>query len=174
MDEPETLDGKREPEAAADPPPEGEQSDPAVAEARVAEAEDRWRRAAADLDNQRKRSIRDLDDARRQERARVAGAFLPIVDDLERALTFASDASDPLQVGIDAVLKQAIHTFGQLGYPRIDQTGVPFDPREHEVVGVSRTSTVPAGTVVGVVRSGYGSPGQILRPAAVVVAAAEE
>lgn len=174
MDDPETLDPKRRQETTAEFPEETQPDPSGAAEARVAEADDRWRRAAADLENQRKRSARDLDDARRQERARVAGAFLPIVDDLERALDFAPDADDQLLIGIDAVLQQAIDTLTRLGFPRIDESGVPFDPAEHEVVSVSRTSTMPAGTVVRVERSGYGSPGQLLRPAAVVVASAEE
>jgi molecular chaperone GrpE len=171
MDDPETLDGEQRPDASA---ATAEKSAEAKAEARVAEAEDRWRRAAADLDNQRKRSVRDLEDARKQERARVASAFLPLLDDLERALEYAPDAEDPLLVGIDAVLQQAVHTLARLGYPQIDAAGAPFDPREHEVVSVERNSALPAGTVVNVVRPGYGSPGNVLRPAAVVVSAPEE
>jgi molecular chaperone GrpE len=171
MDGPDTLDEKREPGPPVAPDERSPNDD---VDSRVAEAEDRWRRAAADLDNYRKRAPRDLDDARRAERARVAHSFLPVLDDLERALDFAPDADDQYLVGIDAVLQDAIRTLARLGYPRIDQTGVPFDPAEHEVVSVTRTSTIPPNTVVKVERAGYGTRGQILRPAAVVVAAPEQ
>jgi molecular chaperone GrpE len=171
MDGPDTVDEKSEPARPVAPDERRPNDD---ADSRVAEAEDKWHRAAADLDNYRKRAQRDLDDARRAERARVAHAFLPIVDDLERALEFARDADDQYLVGVAAVLQDAIRTFTLLGFPRIDETGVPFDPAQHEVVSVTRTSTIPPNTVVKVERAGYGTPGQVLRPAAVVVAAPEQ
>jgi molecular chaperone GrpE len=171
MDGPDTLDERPEPRPPVAPDERSTNDD---ADARVAEAEDRWRRAAADLDNSRKRALRDVDDARREERVRVARSFLPMVDDLERALDFAPDADEQYLVVIDAVLLEAIRTLTRLGYPRIDQTGVPFDPAEHEVVSVTRTSTIPPNTVVKVERAGYGTPGHVLRPAAVVVAAPEQ
>jgi molecular chaperone GrpE len=62
----------------------------------------------------------------------------------------------------------------QLGYARDDQTGVPFDPQRHEVVGVINVPDTAPGTVVEVLRPGYGEGSNQLRPAAVVVSRREE
>src|SRR6266567_1730021 len=66
------------------------------AKTRIAQLEDNWRRAAAELDNFRKRCAKDLVRGREQERARTAAAWLPVLDNLERALEHAS--SDPDQI----------------------------------------------------------------------------
>jgi molecular chaperone GrpE len=68
--------------------------------------------------------------------------------------------------------EQALGVLAGLGFGREDETGVPFDPARHEVVGVvdSDGTGQPPGSVVSVVRPGYGAPGRQLRPAAVTVA----
>ncbi|HEX3841122.1 MAG TPA: nucleotide exchange factor GrpE [Acidimicrobiales bacterium] len=125
-------------------------------------------RALADLDNQRKRFERELDRARSLERAAVARQWLPIVDDLERALDHAGPDDTPLVEGVRAVFDQAVGLLASLGFPRFDDLGKPFDPNRHEAVGVADGSVTP-GTVVSVVRPGYEGPGAVLRPAGVVV-----
>ncbi|HWE69970.1 MAG TPA: nucleotide exchange factor GrpE [Acidimicrobiales bacterium] len=125
-------------------------------------------RALADLDNQRKRFERELGRARALERAAVAGQWLPIVDDLERALDHAGPEDTALVQGVRAVHDQAVALLARLGFPRFDDLGKPFDPNRHEAVGVAEGTTAP-GTVVGVVRPGYDGPGAVLRPAGVVV-----
>ncbi|MCW2801967.1 MAG: molecular chaperone GrpE [Propionibacteriaceae bacterium] len=138
-------------------------------DAKLAASDDRWRRAVADLDNYRKRAGREIDNARHSEREHVAALFLPVVDGLEQALPYVKPEDDGLRTGIEAVRAQAIEGLKRLGFPRIDQTGVPFDPQIHEVVTVVGNPGVPPQTVVQVVRPGYGMPGRILRPAGVVV-----
>lgn len=135
----------------------------------LAKLRDRWRRAVADADNLRKRYARELDRERTAERSRVTGAWLPIVDNLERAISHAGDRSDAVLDGLRGILEQALQVLDHLGYPRDAQVGVPFDPGRHEVVGVVDQPDTAPGTVVDVLRPGYGDgPGQ-LRPAAVVV-----
>src|SRR6478609_10013728 len=75
-------------------------------DAELAKLEDRWRRAVADLDNLRKRYARELDRERVTERSRVAGAWLPIVDNLERAIAEMSDRSDAIAEGVRSTLGQ--------------------------------------------------------------------
>lgn len=137
--------------------------------AQLAAAEDRWKRAAADLDNHRKRMGREMEAARERERQRAARALLPVVDGLDRAIEFTATADDAVLSGIGAVRQQALDALGELGYPRIEALGAPFDPRLHEVVSVTRDPTLPPGTVAAVVRAGFGSPERMLRPAGVVV-----
>lgn len=176
---------KHEPHTA-DQPPAAEQRPTAENAVQqpptVEELEDRWRRAAADLDNYRKRCARQIELERAAERARVARLWLPVVDDLERALGFAKLASGESSAGVKeqegqafvdgirSVRDQAVSLLAALGYPRDDETGVSFDPFRHEAVGVAEDADVPPGNVVEVVRPGYGKGAHQLRPAAVVVA----
>lgn len=143
-----------------------------VQQADAAEWEHRWRRAAADLDNLQKRYARELTRERAGERARVASAFLPIIDTIDRALEHAD--SDPHSIidGVRRMREQALGVLAGLGFRRDDEAGVPFDPALHEVVGMvdSDVTGEPPGSVVTVVRPGYSGADRQLRPAAVTVA----
>jgi molecular chaperone GrpE len=130
------------------------------------------RRALADLDNVRKRCERELARARSLERAAVAAEWLPIVDDLERALDHSDVDGAALLEGVRAVHAQAVALLARLGFPRFDDVGKPFDPHRHEAVGVVDDETAP-GTVVGIVRPGYDGLDTVLRPAGVVVSRGE-
>jgi molecular chaperone GrpE len=136
----------------------------------VAELEDRWRRALADLDNLRKRYARELLSERATERDQVAAAFLPVVDNLELALAHAGSDPDAVTEGVRAVRDQAVQVLERLGYPRVDAVGVPFDPLLHEVMQVvTLPDDRPEGRVEQVLRPGYGRAERLLRPAAVAV-----
>ncbi len=142
-------------------------------QARLAEAEDQKLRALADLDNLRKRCAAQVERAEADARTQVARQWLPVVDNLERALEHA--AADPRTIveGIQAVRQQALGVLVGLGFPRRDDTGAAFDPARHEAVAATYDPRVPPGTVVQVVRPGYGEPDRQLRPAQVVVAKAD-
>lgn len=139
-------------------------------EAKVAELEDRWRRAAADADNQRKRYAAELPAARKAERARVAAAFLPILDNLELALAHAQADPAAIVQGVLAIRDQAVQLLAGLGYQRDDESDVPFDPARHEVVAVDDDPRAEPNTVTRVLRPGYGTGDGQLRPTAVSVA----
>jgi molecular chaperone GrpE len=142
-------------------------------QARLAEAEDQKLRALADLDNLRKRCAVQVERAEGDARTQVARQWLPVVDNLERALEHA--AADPRTIveGIQAVRQQALAVLAGLGFPRRDDTGAAFDPVRHEAVAATYDPRVSPGTVVQVVRPGYGEPDRQLRPAQVVVAKAD-
>jgi molecular chaperone GrpE len=154
---------------AAQPTDDVEQQAPATRD-----LEDRLLRAVADADNLRKRYARDQHQQRQAERDRVAAAWLPVVDNLERALAHtgagsATPPTDALLAGVLAVRDQAVNVLAQLGYPRHDEVGVPFDPARHEVVTTVDDPEQPPNTVVEVLLPGYGDPEHQLRPAAVAV-----
>ncbi|MCW2547756.1 MAG: GrpE protein [Mycobacterium sp.] len=162
--------------ATPDPPADGETCDgPASLQTALEEMEDRWRRTLADLDNLRKRVARDREQIREDERARAAREWLPVLDNLDLALSHAPPAPDPFVDGVRAVRDQAITILARLGFPRRDDVGSRFDPRLHEAI-----STAPApegtedGTVLAVTRPGYGTAERQLRPATVVVATKRE
>ncbi|MCA2226022.1 nucleotide exchange factor GrpE [Nonomuraea aurantiaca] len=140
--------------------------------AKLAELEDRWLRSVAELDNVRKRIARDAERLRAEERDRVAAEWLPILDNLELALGHAAvreaDART-IAEGVRAVRDQALAVLSRLGYARHDESDVPFDPVHHEAVATVERDDVAPGTVVQVVRPGYGDGQRQLRPAVVVV-----
>ena len=164
-----------EPPAQAQPS-QADGSAAAPTQPALAAAEDRWRRAAADLDNLRKRYAREVARARENERELVTSAFLPLLDNIDRALDHA--AADPSSIveGIRTLREQALAVVSGLGYGRDDEPGVQFDPARHEVVAVvdADGAGAPPGSVATVVRPGYGAPGRQLRPAAVTVAQRQE
>jgi molecular chaperone GrpE len=127
---------------------------------RVGALEDRLRRALADLANVRKRHARELERQRAAEEQRVAAAWLPVLDNLDLALGHADADPSSIIEGVRAVL----------GFSRYDAVGVPFDPALHEVVNVVEDPEVEPGTVVRVLRPGYGAAERQLRPGAVTVA----
>jgi molecular chaperone GrpE len=135
---------------------------------RIAELEGRHLRALADLDNLRKRFEREVGRERAVERARVTAAWLPVVDDLERAIQHATAAEGSILEGVRAVHQHALDVLERLGFPRFEDVGAPFDPLRHEAVS-SVEAASPPGTVVATVRPGYGTDEEILRPASVVV-----
>jgi molecular chaperone GrpE len=166
------------PEAAAagGAPPEAEADDAgdhpvAPDRSEVVELEDRWRRTLADLANLRKRHSRELPRERAAERERVAAAFLPVIDNIDLALQHADAEPGAIVEGVRAIREQALAVLAHLGYPRQDEVGRPFDPARHEVVAVVPPAEgSEPGSVVEVVRPGYGGSEQSLRPAAVTVA----
>ena len=132
------------------------------------EPDQRLLRALADLDNLRKRYARELERERREERRRVANEWLPVVDDLERALEHATGELTALGAGVLAVYEHALAVLSRLGFDRYEDVGARFDPRRHEALGAIE-SDAPPGTVAVTTRAGYGGDDEILRPATVIV-----
>jgi len=148
----------------------------AAAEKEKKENWDRYLRAAADLENTRKRQKRELEDARYDTKHKVLKEMLPVVDNLERALEHATAASggkiDPIVEGVQLVLRQFTTAFERLDVFPIEAQGQPFDPNVHEAIS-QQESDEPPGTIVQVLQRGYRSGDRLLRPSLVVVAKAK-
>jgi len=155
-------------------------------EAKLAAAEkekkdnwDRYLRAAADLENLRKRQKREAEDAKFEAKGKVLKEMLPVVDNLERAIEHAAQASEdvdrtsrPIVEGVQLVLRQFTTAFERLDVTAVDAMGAPFDPNLHEAISQQESDQAP-GTVVQVLQRGYKSGDRLLRPALVVVAKAK-
>jgi molecular chaperone GrpE len=139
------------------------------ARARIAQLEDGWRRAAAELDNFRKRCAKDLVRAREQERARTTAGWLPVVDNLERALASAEESEQHLAEGVRLVHSELIAVLERNGVEQFDPSGERFDPAEHEALSMRNQGGSESGVVLDVVEKGYRANGTVLRPARVVV-----
>jgi molecular chaperone GrpE len=132
----------------------------------LARAQDRHRRALADLDNYRKRMERESDRRVGEARQALLREWLEAVDSVERALRL--EPGDP---GLTAVLEQMEAILARHGVRRLDAVGARFDPERHEAIAVQPAVNAPDHTVLDVARSGFGlRDGEILRPAQVVVA----
>jgi molecular chaperone GrpE len=150
------------------------------AEARIAEAEARAQqlredllRAAAEMDNVRKRAGREIDAARQYGIERFAGELLPVADSLVLGLESAPDA-DPatLREGQNATLRLLLKAFERAGLTEIDPVGQPFDPGQHEAMAMRPSAEHPPHTVLQVVQRGWLLNGRLLRPARVIVSTA--
>ena len=165
----------------ADPPAAGasanarpSEPEPDPLEAAKAEAlrlRDQLLRTAADFDNFRKRSRRDVAEAEQRAREDVLRDLLPVFDNLERAVQHAESATDvqALADGIRMVMRQFIDTVSKLGVKRVESVGKPFDPSVHEAIQHLESSEYPPGTVTHEAQAGYEVGERLLRPALVVV-----
>jgi molecular chaperone GrpE len=134
--------------------------------------EDRFKRAAADLDNYRKRAGREIERVVAERTDALLLDWFEVVDALDRAL--AQKPEGPLREGLHAILEQVEAILARQGVRRIGASGEPFDPTRHEVVEVRESGDVPDRTIVAVVRSGHARGDRVLRPAQVIVARARQ
>lgn len=140
---------------------------------KTATMEERWKRAAADLANYRKRAERDLAQQRQRERERILRDWLPVVDNLERALMNQDTATlESLLEGVQAVYRQANHVLGHYGVRRMQTVDTPFDPEKHEAIACAPGRL--EGIILDEVNPGYLIHETTLRPAQVVVATTPE
>jgi molecular chaperone GrpE len=153
----------------------------AQAEARVAELEaqalagrDQLLRAAADLDNARKRAQKDLQDGVRYANDKLLKDFLPVADNLERALGQGASTKDwaSLEQGLLMTQKQFEDMLARHGVRPLKALGQPFDPNLHEAMGTTETTEVVPNTVVSEVLRGWMLHERLVRPALVSVARA--
>jgi molecular chaperone GrpE len=143
----------------------------------VAEAKDRMLRTLADMENLRKRTQREVADARTYGITSFARDVLDIADNLQRALDAVSmearEAADPglkaLIEGVELTERSLHKTLEKNGVQKLDPLGEKFDPNFHQAMYEVPDSSVPAGTVVQVVQGGYTIADRVLRPAMVAV-----
>lgn len=143
----------------------------AAAKKEAAANYDRYMRAVADLENFRKRTVRDKDELRQFATANVVEDIIPILDNLGLGLAAARQQTDVKAIvdGIGHVLEQFKGTLGRHGLKEINPQGMPFDHNLHDCISHQPSPDVPAEAVSQVVRLGYSLNGRLLRPASVVV-----
>ena len=150
----------------------GAEVDPvAEAKAEAQRFKDQWMRSAADFDNFRKRSRKELEDTRKAGREELLKDLLPVFDNLERAMTSAERATEvkPVSDGLKLVLRQFTDTLGRSGITKVPTVGLPFDPSMHEAIQQVETDEVAPGTVMAEVQPGYLQGDRLVRAAMVVV-----
>jgi len=155
-------------EQAAAPPIDGG----AEARAERDRLKDQLLRIAADFDNFRKRTKRDLDDAYRRGKEDVVRELLPVFDNLERAVAAAESAKDidAMLEGVRMVLKLFEDGAARFGLTRIPSVGQRFDPNVHDAIQQIETADKEPGTILAELVPGYRLGDRLVRAAMVVVA----
>lgn len=166
------ADGSTPPEAEEDPRTRDELL-VAVGEAERQRDEylDDLRRARAEFENFRRRTVRENATTRDAGRGDVVTALLEVLDDLDRTLAASEESTDPgLAKGVELVAEKLTGTLAGLGVVRLDPIGDLFDPSEHEAVQqVPSDEPLDAPVVESTLRPGYRLGDRVLRAAMVVV-----
>jgi molecular chaperone GrpE len=169
-EEPATAD--RSASDAAAPAPDAAASDAPASPA--PDYKDQWLRAAAELDNVRKRARRDVAAAESRGIAKLARELLPALDNFERALAAAEEQPENrdhhLTDGIRLVQTELLGALARVGIVPDSPKGERFDPHRHEAVAQQPIDGAEPGTIVEVYSAGYTYGDDVLRPAKVVVA----
>lgn len=125
----------------------------------------------ADLENQRKRLARDVEQARKFANEKLLGALLPVFDSLDAGLTAAGTEPSPLRDGLELTYKQLLKVAADNGLSLLDPTGQAFNPEHHQAISqADAPAGVAPGSVLTVFQKGYLLNDRLLRPALVVVA----
>jgi molecular chaperone GrpE len=140
-------------------------------EAKLKETHERMLRTAADFDNYRKRALKDREETQRVGAERMLKDFLPILDNLERALEHAKSSQDfdSLREGVSMTRRLFEDTLAKHGVTSVVALGELFDPRLHDALQHVETTDVAPNHVVTEVAKGYMLKDRLMRPALVVV-----
>jgi molecular chaperone GrpE len=153
-------------------------SDPAAlleaARVEAAENYDRLLRAAAELDNLRKRTARVRGETREETLREVLLRIAPVLDNLTRAQAQQTEDAQAVRHGVQLITGQFREVLRGFGLEAIEAVGRPFDPNLHEALLEMPSDAHPAGTVVEQMDQGYLLNGKVVRPARVVVSRSSE
>lgn len=161
-------------------------------QAELAATKDRWLRAVADLENYKKRTRREIEEAERRTVQKILPAFLPVLDNLERALdsvgpalqrgpedapqaAYAAERAksvEQLVAGIRMVSTEFVSALGKNGIEAVPSVGQPFDPAVHDALQQIDSPDHAPGIVIREFEKGYRLGDRLIRPARVVVAGA--
>ncbi|QGS60760.1 nucleotide exchange factor GrpE [Shewanella algae] len=142
------------------------------AQATVEEQKDSVIRAAAEVDNIRRRAAQDVEKAHKFALEKFSNELLPVIDNMERALVGADkadEATKPLFEGVELTLKSFLCAVEKFGVKQIDPMGEAFNPEQHQAIGMQPSAEFPANTVMLVMQKGYQLNERLLRPAMVMV-----
>jgi len=134
-------------------------------------AQDKYLRLAAEFENYKRRSQRDLNEAIKFANESILKNLVPVIDNLERAIQCGKDIGldNAVMEGVELTHKSFLETVGKVGLRQISSAGEPFDPSMHQAVAQVESSTLDANMVVDEFQKGYFLHDRIVRPAMVTV-----
>ncbi len=139
-------------------------------EANNSELRDTVLREKAEIENQRRRLQRDVEQARRFANEKLLNELLPVYDGLERGLEVEGGDVTTVREGISLTLKSLLKIAENNGLVQVDPLGQPLDPEKHHAVSIVDAPGAAPNTVVNVLQKGYVLNDRLLRPALVAVA----
>ena len=145
----------------------------AAAEAKAQENWDHLLRTRAEMDNLRRRTERELENAHKYALERFSQELLPVKDSLEMGINAAQgETIDPVKLkeGTSLTLKMLADVMERFGIVEIDPQGQRFNPEFHDAISIQERTDVEPNTVVTVVQKGYALNDRLIRPAMVIVA----
>ncbi len=143
----------------------------------IADQKDSVVRAAADVENMRRRAQQDVEKAHKFALEKFANELLPVVDNLERAIEFADKENEtlkPVLEGIEMTAKSFVDAVAKFGVEVVDPQGETFNPEFHQAMSIQPSAEVDPNTVIAVMQKGYTLNGRLLRPAMVMVSKAAD
>jgi len=143
----------------------------------IADQKDGVVRAAADVDNIRRRAAQDVEKAHKFALEKFANELLPVIDNLERAIEFSDKENEtlkPLLEGIDMTVKSFNDAVSRFGVEIVNPQGEQFNPDFHQAMSIQPSNDVTPNTVLAVMQKGYTLNGRLLRPAMVMVSKAAD
>jgi molecular chaperone GrpE len=144
----------------------------AAAKKEAADNHDRYLRAMADLENFRRRTVREKEELRLYSASRLLEDLLPALDNLGLGIAAARKPGADLKAvadGVELVQQQLKAALAAHGLKEIKPLGLPFDPHQHEALSHEASADVKPEHVTSVVRTGYTLNGRLVRPASVIV-----
>jgi len=129
-------------------------------------------RAQAELDNMRKRTARDIENAHKYSLERFVNDLLPVIDSMELGLSATENAADvdSMKEGMDLTYKMFTASLDKFGVRVVNPQGEKFNPELHQAVSMQEGEGVESGNIISVMQKGYELNGRLIRPAMVIVA----
>ena len=129
----------------------------------------KYLRTFADLENLKKRSIRDREEAIKRARLQLIEDLLPVIDAFKMGMSEANkfDPDGPIVNGFNMATNQLQNVLGEYGLVCIEETGEEFDPNIHEAIGHEESEEED--TVLKIIRIGYRLKDHLIRPASVII-----
>ncbi len=134
-------------------------------------------RAAADVENIRRRAAQDVEKAHKFALEKFANELLPVIDNLHRAIEFSDKDNEtlkPVLEGVEMTLKSFEDAVAKFGVETVSPQGEVFNPDFHQAMSIQPSNDVAPNTVLAVMQKGYTLNGRLLRPAMVMVSKAAE
>ena len=149
---------------------EGIAQDPDQSE-EIAALKDQLLRSAAEFENVKRRSARDVENAHKFGAEKLISDLLPVLDSLDKAVELASETegAEAMTEGIELSVKMFLDALGKNGLREVDPLGEPFDPALHEALAAVPNEDAEPNTVMEVIQKGYSLNDRLVRAAKVVV-----